>query len=650
MSAGDTLLVFRKEMIDLLRDRRSVLAMIVFPVLIHPILIFGSARLSSYGENRLKEETVTAVVEGGLPDLRERIVSSPGVRPLRARDPGEAVRSGRADVGVRLPEDLAITAGGEPEAVLFYDASSGLSGEARERVARIVDEWKTEVREARLDSLGAAELKRVLPVEEKNVASEERMAGGKLGKLLPILIVFLLLNGASFAAVDLFAGERERKTIETLLTSLAPRSSIVAGKFLAVAVSAVIATLLFLASSFFFTRVRWAGGEGLHDAWSVSPLSAAVVFAISLPLAFLLSAVLVLISSHARTYREAQTLLLPSLLLGVVPAAASVAPGVRLESIVAIVPIANVAVAVREALLGNYPVLFLGLVVLSNSIGAYAVLRWARAFLSSERTVYGEARREQGVLPADRPRAREATVFFAFEILVLYYLGSFVQSRDLLSGVILTLWGFLLLPTLVFARWVRLDFRRDFSLRLPSPRHLLAGVLLAPASLLAANLLFHAQSRFLPVPEEMMETFERLLDSGEGGLVFVLFAVAVSPGICEEMLFRGLLLGQYRRVLSPARAILAGGLLFGLFHLSIYRFLPTALLGIIAGWLVLRTRSIVPAMILHAVYNGIGIWAGGAGGALEGEILSAPLVAGVVLLAAGALLLLREREWGGGDG
>ncbi|MFH1681798.1 MAG: ABC transporter permease subunit, partial [Candidatus Eisenbacteria bacterium] len=508
MRPGDALLVFRKEMVDLLRDRRSILAMVVFPVLIHPILIFGSARLSAYGENRLREEMVTVAVEGGLPDLRERILSARGVRPLRTRDPAEAVRSGQADAGIVLPEDLAVSLLEEPEAVLYFDGSRSLSSEAKDRVGRVVEDWSREVRDARLDSLGAGGLKRVLPVEEKNLASEERMTGGKLGKLLPVLLVFLLLNGASLAAVDLFAGERERKTIETLLTSLVDRSSIVLGKFLAVVVSALTATILFLGSSFLFTRIEW-GEAGVRESWSVSPLSAVVVFVISLPLAFLLSATLVLISSHARTYREAQTLLLPTLLLGVVPAAASVAPGVRLESIVAVVPIANVAVAVREALLGNYPVFPLAAVFLSNSVGAYLVLRWARAYLSSEQAIFGEVRREPGLPASDRPRAREATVFFAFEMLVLYYLGSLVQSRDLIPGLLLTLWGFLLIPTLVFARGFGLDLRRDFFLRAPEAGHLLAGILLAPGSLLAANLLFQAQSRFLPVPQEMMESFER---------------------------------------------------------------------------------------------------------------------------------------------
>jgi ABC-type Na+ efflux pump permease subunit/membrane protease YdiL (CAAX protease family) len=614
MRLADVALVFRKEIIDLIRDRRSVLAILVFPVVIHPVLLFGSARLAEYGKSRLRAETITVVVEGGLPELRERILGAQRVRPLRARDPEDAVRSGRAEIGISLPASLHSDSLGAPEAVLYYDASSDHSRAAKDRVAAVVEEWRSEVRRARLDSLGAGRLADLLPVRESNAASEERMAGGKLGRLVPFLIVFLLLNGASFAAVDLFAGERERKTIETLLTSLVDRSSIVLGKFLAVVVSAVTAGLLFLGSSLAFSNFGWIGDPGLRQTWSVPPASAAVVLLLSLPLAFLVSAVLVLISSHARSYKEAQTLLLPTLLLAVVPAAASVAPGIRLESVVAIIPIANVAVAVREALIGNFPVFPLALVAASNALAAYAVLARARAYLSGERSILGGARPEAGSAPTERPRVREAMILYAVELLVLYYVGSLVQTKSLLPGLILTLWGFLLVPTILFALRFRLRFDEDLSLRRTSPARVLGGVVLAPGVLLAANLVFRVQSRFLPVPEDLMEAFEKIVEAGGGGLPWILFAVAVSPGICEELFFRGLLLGQHRRVLSPARAVLLGALLFGFFHLSVYRLLPTALVGAVAGWLVIHTGSIFPAMALHASYNALAVLASGRDG------------------------------------
>ncbi len=606
MKPGVVNIVFRKEMIDLLRDRRSILAMIVFPILINPILLFGSARLREMGECRLEETVVRVAVAGAAGRLRSRIEPMPHVEIHPADDPEEAVRSGDVDIAVRLPGDAELAGTVAPEATLFYDASREISGHGRERLRKTIEEWRRATRGDRLETIGAPHLASLLPVRETNLASDKRMTGGMLGKIAPIMLVFLLINGASFAAVDLFAGERERKTIETLLTSLADRGSVVAGKFITVVVSAAVAAALFLGSSFFFTKLGWIGDDSLRQSFAVDPPAAAIVLFLSLPLAFFLSAVLVLISSHARSYREAQTLLLPVVLLGVVPAVVSILPGIEIESIVAIAPIAGVAVAVREALAGSFAWPWFLLVAGSHLLYAVIVLRWATAFLASEKVILGDAAAPPALLAGEeRPRAREATAFFIAQILVLYYLGSWVQAKSLLPGLLITLWGFLLVPTFLFALRYRLSFRRHLSFRRPDPLHLLAGALLAPGSLLGANLLFQLQSRFLPVPENLMEGFDTLFGGGEIGIIPILLVVAVSPGICEEIFFRGLILGQHRRVLSPARAVLIGGVLFGLFHLSIYRFIPTAFLGCVAGALVVRSRSILPAMVLHILYNGL---------------------------------------------
>jgi sodium transport system permease protein len=83
--------------------------------------------------------------------------------------------------------------------------------------------------------------------------------------------------------------------------------------------------------------------------------------------------------------------------------------------------------------------------------------------------------------------------------------------------------------------------------------------------------------------------------------------LALTPAICEEALFRGVLLGGTRPYLTPARAILLNGLLFGAFHLSFFtafRLVPTAFLGILLAWVVVRTRSIVTSAFMHFLNNG----------------------------------------------
>jgi len=625
--------------------------MVIFPIVIHPVLFFGSNRLEEYGREKLEARPLTLSVSCGIPELAERIASIPLSHITEVEDPRAAVRTGSVDAALVISE--AAVGGGEEEeavpAVLYFDASRQTSQQAEEKLREVIERWRDEKRSERLQALGALPPDELLPVEEMNLASDERMAGGKLGKLIPLLVLFLILNGASFAAVDLFAGERERKTIETLLTSQVDRGSLVVGKFATVVVAALLATLLFLVSSILFARLGWIGPDS-GAGFSVPVVSGVVVLIISIPLAILLSAVLVLVSSHARSYREAQTLLLPMMLVAILPATLSMLPGVALRSFISIVPIANVAVAVRDALVGEFDNIPLFLTFFSNLIYAMIVLKKAKSFLTSEGVILGGGRRVSPVLGGERNRAKQVLAFYAVEMLVLYYLGTLVQTENLIYGLLLTLWVFLLLPTLLFARAYRLPLRDSFALRLPSARHLLAGVFLAPAGLLGARAVFQIQERFIPVPVEFMKSFDQLVDGGETGLWLTLFTVAVSPAICEEALFRGVLLDQLRRVFPSWRAVVIGGFLFGLFHLSIYRILPTALLGMLAGMLVVVSGSILPAVVLHGLYNALSILA--AHGEPWSFVERSSPLGWAIALSCGALsfLLLRARgkERGGG--
>ncbi|MBN1827082.1 MAG: CPBP family intramembrane metalloprotease [Candidatus Eisenbacteria bacterium] len=600
-----TFTVFRKEMTDLLRDRRSVFAMFVFPILLNPILIFGMGKLQAYGEKRMERRPVWVAATDGLTELRERIFSDSLIHPVDATDLREVVRSGGADAALLLPPALAEPGTPAPEATILFDESRDVSRDAVRRLRDAAEEWRLEKRDARLDSLGVPLPSTLLPIRKTNIATEERMTGGKLAKLIPALIVFLLMNGASFAAVDLFAGERERKTIETLLTSRADRGSVVAGKFGTVVTAAITAATLFLLSSIVMTRLGWIGDQTGSGGLVIEPFSATIVLIVSLPLAFLISAFLVLVSSHARSYREAQTLFLPTMFIGILPAVLSGVPGIRFDSVLAVVPILNVALAVRDALLGEYPVWPLAVTILTTSLCAAWLLRRARNYLTGEAVILGVGgERRGGVSDGGTASVRSALVFYASIMLALYYFGSLIQAWKLIPGLLITLWGLLLVPTLLFARAQRLSRREDLGFRRPRVGHVLAGLLLASPSMLAAQFLFRLQSRVLPVPEQLLSELQKVMEGSEFSLAVMLFAIAVSPGICEEILFRGLLLGRFRRAMSPVRAVLLSGFLFGLFHLSIYRILPTALLGVVAGALAVWTGSIFPSMALHFLYNG----------------------------------------------
>lgn len=197
----------------------------------------------------------------------------------------------------------------------------------------------------------------------------------------------------------------------------------------------------------------------------------------------------------------------------------------------------------------------------------------------------------------------EAMTLFSIIVLLLFFAATPLQRRDLVSGLLMTQWAVLLGATLVFLRTQNVDFRKALGLCRPSGGSLLAAVLMgASAWLLVSGLVELTLGRIFPV-HEIADDMRRTLMSSPRALGFDLFLIAVSPAVCEELLFRGAILSGLRRGLGPWGAAIACGLLFGLFHLHFVKILPTALLGVMLSWLVLASGSIVPAMVFHFLNN-----------------------------------------------
>jgi sodium transport system permease protein len=196
----------------------------------------------------------------------------------------------------------------------------------------------------------------------------------------------------------------------------------------------------------------------------------------------------------------------------------------------------------------------------------------------------------------------------------MYYVGAVIQTRSPQLGLIATLWGVLLLPTLLIAKRLRLDFRETFQLK-PAPWQGLTAALLMGlgASIVLSIGIGWLESNFLPMSDEMKQEMSRQMaeffPKPENALQWasLLFIGALSPAICEELLFRGFILQGLRGSVRPWVAVVVTALLFGLLHMSIYRLAGTTALGVLMGFLVLRTGSIYPAMLFHFVNNALAL-------------------------------------------
>jgi sodium transport system permease protein len=142
------------------------------------------------------------------------------------------------------------------------------------------------------------------------------------------------------------------------------------------------------------------------------------------------------------------------------------------------------------------------------------------------------------------------------------------------------------------------------ALRRPAPTALLGAILIGASAWAAVAML---SEWLVPVPKDVLEQLKKaLLPQDQGrGLLTSLLLVAVTPALCEEVLFRGVVLRGLATRLSGPAAIISTGVLFGMFHLDVWRLLPTTLLGIVLSWLAYESRSLVPSMVAHFINNGM---------------------------------------------
>jgi sodium transport system permease protein len=257
-----------------------------------------------------------------------------------------------------------------------------------------------------------------------------------------------------------------------------------------------------------------------------------------------------------------------------------------------------------------------------------------------------EAAINEGTTPALVRRRKgdyrpEAALLLAVCFLLMFYGGQVAQAQDALSGVLISQLFCIAGPAIGCLALLQQPLSRTLSLVRPRLIYILAAVLLSPAVALFSIGIGTVQNTFLPIPESYAKAFTDMVVQPGRPLWLVIAVFAILPAICEELLFRGALQGLLRKRLSPKFLIPTVGIAFGLFHLSTFRFLPTALMGVVLSSLTVLSGSIFPSMIVHGLHNSLLIL-------IESNKieLSKPLI--VCSLASAAIatvLIFRARSW-----
>ncbi len=450
-----------------------------------------------------------------------------------------------------------------------------------------------------------------LAPESTDVASEADASGARLGMFLPFIVLLVLISGGAYAALAVFAGEREAGTLETLLVQPVPHRAIALGKLLTVFVAGCATLAMNLGSLVVCAASGLMDMEGMGDGASSMAYGRLASLIVELPTCLLLCAVLCLVCGGARTFREGQLLIFPVTLLVVIPTAIVLRPEVSLNALWAIIPFSGSALALREGLEGDLTLPLAALVMISHLGWTWLAVARLGQVLDAERVLGGggDRKSEAHLLQAG---GRHGVRWGFVVVMSVYLIAMSVQRLDMDAGLWFTFW--MLLPALAITiAWTAPRAQGEprrlaagLGLRLPRPSHALGALLLVPALTRGAEHLLLWQSKVLPLPPGAADggiELESIM--GSSSPMWLFFFFALSPGIFEELVFRGALLGAMKRDFTWKRIVFWQALYFALVHASIYRLLPTGLLGALLAVVALRSRSVLPAMLLHIGYNGL---------------------------------------------
>lgn len=387
-------IIYHKEMLDTLRDRRTLYSMILIPIILFPILMFGMSAVMVMMVKKTEAEITKIVIIGKefAPDFVSLIDTAKAFEIVEESDFESALKEKRISAALEFPADFErkIKAEDSTEAIIYYDAAELKSDMTSDKLRDRLKDYQDSVVAARLKQRQIDKsLLYPIKISKKNLAPKEKMGGFMLAMFLPYMIIILAMTGAMYPAIDLTAGEKERGTLETILVTPVSRLDIATGKFLTVLTASLITIILAttsmsLTASFGFAKMGQFASEQ-QTQFSISPLSIILLLVLMFPIACLFSSALLSIALMAKSYKEAQSYITPLMFVVIFPAMISFLPGFELNWRLAFIPIVNISLAAKEILMGTYKWGFIILIFISTFIYAgFSIFVTKRLFEKEE--------------------------------------------------------------------------------------------------------------------------------------------------------------------------------------------------------------------------------------------------------------------------
>lgn len=381
--------IFKKELKDILRDRRTIVMMIIMPMVVTPMLIVGILKIQRMQLEKAKAKEIRIAFSGeeyapGLYQMfkeGEKIILVDNF-PVDSIAPSIASEEidGAVVVNPEFPDQIQTDRQGKIE--IFFKSSEAY-GSAIKRMTDLIESFDEQIVEERIDRLSLdKDLFDAVAIIEMDVSSAQERIGKIAGGYLPYMFILFSFMGTMYPGIDLGAGEKERGTLETLLSSPANRLQIVLGKLGVVSLSGIISALIAILGIYLAIQlIEDIPTDMLEVILDMLGFKIIItILTLVIPIAIFFAALILSISIYAKSFKEAQSIIGPANMIIIIPVIIGLLPGIELDVKTALIPILNVSLASKELLSGTINPFHLVEVYLSlfllGGIAVWGCVRW----------------------------------------------------------------------------------------------------------------------------------------------------------------------------------------------------------------------------------------------------------------------------------
>lgn len=610
--------LIKKEILDILRDKKTLIIMVAVSVLLYPAIMIGMVFVMNFVlQSQKNEEHIVAyaVQDEVYIDQLDNVYQTYKdeydftLSFLAVNEEEKQNMTENFDVWIsfqEIKEVLAIT--------VEYTSTNQKSCYVESALHEITDTYREELLTQNLLAEGLSEdFLHPLTYEAQDSATVTESFGMSIGGSIGMLMIITIMLGAFYPAIDATTGEKERGTLETLLTLPVTNFQMIMSKFIAVSVFACMTAILSLlslgASVLFLVNSVAAEASNEFSAFDINVIICwlPVLIIVMIVTALLVTAFSMCFCIFAKSFKEANNYLTPVMLIVMFASMVAMIPSVNLNYFTSLIPLVNVSLLIKEVISQQLNLALAGITIGINFCYSILIIWILSKMYDSENILFSDGfqrfqlfEKRSEIKKGSVPDIGDLLLSVIVLLLLVMYIGTAVSVRSVLGGMIVTQLLILTVPFLITI-YMKSDHKQIYSLHLPAIKSILGGLLLYVGTFSLMLVISMALMKVFPEStKNLNQSFEGILKQP---FFLVILVTTIMPAIGEELFFRGFLLGSLQNKYRMALSILISSVIFGVFHMSIVKLIPTAMLGACFAYITCKSGSIYIGMFLHCLNN-----------------------------------------------